>query len=469
VKDVSEQTAFELLEAQNAGELTAVEIARTFIERIEKLNGEVKAFVSVRSDESLERAKSIDGRRVAGEELGPLAGLPVAIKDNICTAGWETTCASKILEDFRPPYSAAVVEKMRAADEIIVGKANMDEFAFGSSTESSAFGPTCNPWDLARVPGGSSGGSAAALSAGLVPLAVGSSTGGSVRQPAGFCGVMGLKPTYGRVSRYGLIAFGSSLDQICPFGRDARDVALLLGVLAGELEEPVAKMKLGVPKEYFGEGIEPEVRKRVDEAIAVFRKLGFAIVDISLPHTKYGVSAYYVVATAEASSNLARFDGVHYGHRTAERTDLVDMYSVSREEGFGDEVKRRVMLGTYALSSGYYDAYYLKALKVRRLMKQDFDRAWEKVDAVLCPTSPTTAFRIGERTDDPLSMYLADVFTISANMTGIPGISVPCGFDAKGLPVGLQILAPNLEESRLCRIARAFQRETDFHLSRPSL
>ncbi|HUU43424.1 MAG TPA: amidase family protein, partial [Planctomycetota bacterium] len=356
-----------------------------------------------------------------------------------------------------------------------------------SSTESSARGATHNPWALDRVPGGSSGGSAAALAAGMTPLAVGSSTGGSVRQPAGFCGVVGLKPTYGRVSRYGLIAFGSSLDQVCPLARDARDTALLLGVLAGHdprdstsidapvddylaaLDAPPDELTLGVPAEYFGEGIEPDVAKRTTEAIDVFRTLGFNVVDVSLPHTKYGVSAYYVVATAEASSNLARFDGVHYGHRTARKTDLVDLYAVSREEGFGDEVKRRVMLGTYALSSGYYDAYYLKALKVRRLMKEDFDRAWEQVDAVVCPTSPTTAFRLGERVDDPLSMYLADVFTISANMAGIPGISLPCGFDRNGLPVGLQVLGPNLAESRLLRIAHAFGRETDFHLSRPTL
>ena len=487
VKDVSAQSAFDLLAAQASGDLSAVEITRTFVDRIEKLDEKVKAFVSVRPEQALERAKSIDARRAKGETLGPLAGLPVALKDNLCTTGWETTCASGILENFKPPYNATVVEKLDAADAIIIGKTNMDEFAFGSSTESSAWGPTRNPWDLDRVPGGSSGGSAAALAAGLAPLAVGSSTGGSVRQPAGFCGVTGLKPTYGRVSRYGLVAFGSSLDQVCPLAHDARDAALLLGVLAGydrrdstaidatvpdyvaSLDEAPDGMTLGIPKEYFGEGIEPDVEQRITEAVELFEKLDFKIVEVSLPHTKYGVSAYYVVATAEASSNLARFDGVHYGHRTAEKTDLVDLYSVSREEGFGDEVKRRVMLGTYALSSGYYDAYYLKALKVRRLMKEDFDRAWQQVDALVCPTSPTTAFKIGERIDDPLSMYLADVFTISANMVGIPGMSIPCGFDRQGLPVGLQILAPNLEESRLLRVAAAFQHETDFHLSRPPL
>ena len=487
MKPILEQTACELLQAQSDGTLSAVRIVRACLDRIEAVDAKVKAFLSVRGEAALERAESIDKRRNAGEPLGPLAGLPVAIKDNICTLGWETTCASRILERFKPPYDATVVEKLHAADAILLGKTNMDEFAFGSSTETSASGATCNPWDLARVPGGSSGGSAAAVAASMTPLAVGSSTGGSVRQPAGFCGVAGLKPTYGRVSRYGLIAFGSSLDQVCPIARDAGDLALLLGVLSGydrrdstavdapvpdyaaALDEDAGDMTLGIPKEYFGEGIEPDVAKRIDEAVAVFRKIGFKTVEVSLPHTKYAVSAYYVVATAEASSNLARFDGVHYGHRTDKKTELIDLYAQSREEGFGDEAKRRIMLGTYALSSGYYDAYYLKALKVRRLMKEDFDRAWDAVDAVLCPTSPTTAFRIGERTDDPLSMYLADVFTISANMAGIPGVSIPCGFDGKGLPVGLQALGPNLAESRLLRIVDAFQRETDFHLSRPGL
>jgi len=487
VKPVHAQTACELIEAQNTGQLSATEITQACLDRIDTLDDRVKAFISVRAEEALERAKAIDERRSRGDELGPLAGLPVALKDNMCTTGWETTCASKILENFKPPYDATVVEKLHSADAVIIGKTNMDEFAFGSSTENSAFFTTHNPWNLERVPGGSSGGSAAALCAGFAPLAVGSDTGGSVRQPAGFCGVMGLKPTYGRVSRYGLIAFGSSLDQVSPFAWDARDMALLAGVLAGydrrdstsidaavpdylkELDRPPKDMKLGIPKEYFGEGTEPDVRERIDEAIDVFRKIGFETVDIRLPHTAYAVSSYYVAATAEASSNLSRFDGVHYGHRTTEKTDLVDMYSVSREEGFGDEAKRRIMLGTYALSSGYYDAYYLKALKVRRLMKEDFDAAWHQVDAVLCPTSPTTAFRIGERIDDPLSMYLADIFTIPANMVGIPGISLSCGFDRHGLPVGLQIMAPHLAESLLFRIAWAFQHLTDFHLSRPEL
>ena len=499
MKPVHAQTACELLEAQDSRRLSAVDIVRESLDRIERLDGSVKAFVSVRGEEALREARSIDERRSRGETLGVLAGIPIALKDNICTHGWETTCCSKILEHFKPPYDATVVEKLRAADAILLGKTNMDEFAFGSSTENSAFFTTRNPWDLERVPGGSSGGSAAAVSAGFVPLAFGSETGGSVRQPAGFCGVVGLKPTYGLVSRYGLIAFGSSLDQISPFAHDVGDVALLTGVVAGhdvrdstsidapvpdyrkELDRPAAKsptrqsrhddgtMRLGIAREYFGEGIEPDVRKCIELAVEVFRKLDFDIVDISLPHTQYAVAVYYVAATAEASSNLARFDGVHYGHRTSRKTDMVDMYSVSRQEGFGDEAKRRIMLGTYALSRGYYDAYYLKALKVRRLMKEDFDRAWERVDAVLCPTSPTTAFKVGERADDPLAMYLSDIFTIPANMAGIPGISIPCGFDGRGLPVGLQIMTPGLEESRLFRIAGAFQQATDFHLSRPEL
>ena len=487
MKPIHTQTASELLEGQESRRTTATEIVRSSLERIERLDGSVKAFVSVRPKEALSEARSIDERRARGERLGKLAGIPIALKDNICTRGWETTCCSKMLKNFRPPYDATVVEKLRAADAILVGKTNMDEFAFGSSTENSAFFTTRNPWDLERVPGGSSGGSAAAVAAGFVPLAFGSETGGSVRQPAGFCGVVGLKPTYGLVSRYGLIAFGSSLDQISPFARDVRDAALLLGVAAGhdprdstsinaptgdylaELDRPTAKMRLGIAHEYFGEGIEPDVRKRVLEAIEVFRNLGFEIAEISLPHSKYAVAVYYVAAVAEASSNLARFDGVHYGHRTSRKTDMVDMYSVSREEGFGDEAKRRIMLGTYVLSRGYYDAYYLKALKVRRRMKEDFDRAWETVDAVLCPTSPTTAFRVGERADDPLSMYLSDIFTIPANMTGIPGISIPCGFDGRGLPVGLEIMTPSGEESRLFRIARAYERATEFHLRWPEL
>ncbi len=487
MRPIHEMTACEMLDAQRAGTLAAVDITRVCLDRIEKLDPKIRAFLSVRADDALAAAKSVDDRRARGEPLGALAGLPVALKDNICTRGWETTCASKILKGFVPPYDATVVEKLRAADAILIGKTNLDEFAFGSSTENSAFHPTYNPWNLSRVPGGSSGGSIAAVASGMVPLALGSETGGSVRQPASFCGITGLKPTYGRVSRYGLIAFGSSLDQIAPCARDARDTALLLGVIsgadprdstsspaevgdyAGALNSPARKMRLGIPREYFINGLARDVVARVQESVQTLQKIGFTVQDISLPDPKYGVSAYYVIATAEASSNLARFDGVHYGHRTSGRTDLVDLYSRSREEGFGDEVKRRIMLGTYALSSGYYDAYYVKAAKVRRLVAEGFRRAFEQVDAVLCPTSPTTAFKCGERADDPLEMYLADIFTIPANMAGIPGISIPCGFDSKGLPVGVQIMTPALSEARLLGIAHAFQSATDFHLRRPPL
>ena len=487
MKPVHEMTACEIRDAQRRRDLSARDVVRASLDRIEKLDGNVRAFLSVRPEEALAAAQSIDDRRARGEPLGALAGIPVALKDNICTKDWETTCASKILAHFKPPYDATVVEKLRAADAVLIGKTNLDEFAFGSSTENSAIHPTHNPWDLSRVPGGSSGGSIAAVAAGMAPLALGSETGGSVRQPASFCGITGLKPTYGRVSRYGLIAFGSSLDQIAPCARDVRDTALLLGVIAGRdardststgapvsdyaaaLDRPIGKMRLGIPREYFINGLAPDVAQRVREAADTFRKIGFEVRDISLPDPKYGVSAYYVIATAEASSNLARFDGVHYGHRTSERTDLIDLYSRTREEGFGDEVKRRIMLGTFALSSGYYDAYYLKAAKVRRLVAEGFERAFQEVDAVLCPTSPTTAFKVGERSNDPLEMYLADIFTIPANMAGIPGISIPCGFDAQGLPVGLQLMTPALEEPRLLAIAHAFQQATDYHLRRPAL
>jgi aspartyl-tRNA(Asn)/glutamyl-tRNA(Gln) amidotransferase subunit A len=487
VKPIHELAARDIAASVREGKLSAVEVVSAFIERIGRFEPKIKAFVSLRPEQALDEAKRIDDARARGEKLGPLAGVPVALKDNICTKGWETTCCSRILRNFKPPYDATVVENLRAAGAIVIGKANMDEFAFGSSTENSCCGPSRNPWNVERVPGGSSGGSAAAVSARFAPLALGSDTGGSVRQPAGFCGIVAAKPSYGRVSRCGLIAFGSSLDQISPFATDAADLALLLRVMAGydrrdstsvnapvpdylaEFEKPVGRMRLGVAKEYLSEGVEPGTRQRIAEAADTFRSLGFDVVEISLPHTPWSVAVYYVVATAEASSNLARFDGVHYGHRTAEKVGLVDLYSQSREEGFGPEVKRRIMLGTYVLSSGYYDAYYLKGLKVRRLMKQDFDRAFEQVDAVICPTSPTTAFKIGERAMDPLAMYLADIFTIPANMAGIPGVSIPCGFDEKNLPVGMQIMAPIFEEARLLRIAHAFQQATDFHLRRPEL
>jgi aspartyl-tRNA(Asn)/glutamyl-tRNA(Gln) amidotransferase subunit A len=476
--EVLDMTALEMKAAMAAGRTTSRELVAASLARIERLDGRIGAFLSTRGELALAEAEAIDRRRAAGEPVGPLAGVPVAVKDNLCTAdGLPTTCASRMLADFRAPYNAHVIERITAADGVIVGKCNLDEFAMGSSTENSAVRPTRNPWDLDRVPGGSSGGSAAAVAARMVPLALGSDTGGSIRQPAGHCGIVGLKPTYGRVSRYGLVAFASSLDQIGPMARTVEDAALLLGVVAGHdardatsVAEPppdyaaamdavdVAKLRIGVPREYFGEGLDGEVERLVREAIGRFADAGAQVVDVDLPHARYAVAAYYIVATAEASSNLARYDGVHYGHRAAEHAGLVDMYSRSRAEGFGDEVKRRVMLGTYALSSGYYDAYYLKALKVRRLIKQDFDRALEQVDCLMGPICPTPAFRLGEMTDDPLQMYLSDIYTISANLATIPGLSVPCGHTSAGLPVGLQILGDVFSEGRLLGVARWHER-----------
>jgi len=468
-------------------EVTAVEITEVFLERIAAVDGRLQAFNTLMADAALAKARDTDARLDAGKEVGPLAGVPVAIKDNLCTRGTRTTCSSNILGNFVPPYDATVVEKLDAADAIPVGKTNLDEFAMGSSTETSAFGPSKNPWDLSRTPGGSSGGSAAAVAACEAPIALGSDTGGSIRQPAAFCGIVGLKPTYGRVSRYGLVAFASSLDQIGTFARDVRDTAMLLGVIAGAdrrdstgadepvpdylaaLDRDVAGLRIGVPNEYFAEGIEPEVEAAVRAAADTFRGLGAEIVDLSLPHTEYGVATYYIVCTAEAGSNLARYDGVHYGHRTADDVDIVNLYSRSRAEGFGAEVKRRIMLGTFALSSGYYDAYYLKALKCRAMIKGDFDAAWEKVDCVLGPTSPTVAFKLGERIEDPLALYLLDIYTISANLAGIPGISIHCGAGADGMPVGLQLMAKPFDEPTLLRAAAAFQRATEHHKARPEL
>lgn len=417
--------------------------------------------------------------------------IPIGIKDNICIKGQKTSCASRILEGFSAPYNAAVVERIVQQGGVILGSLNMDEFAFGSSTETSAFGVVHNPWDLARVPGGSSGGSAAAVAGGQAVWALGSDTGGSIRQPASFCGIVGLKPTYGRVSRYGLIAFGSSLDQIGPLTKDVADCALLLNIISGfdqrdstsvdrsvpdytqALRRDVKGLRIGIPKEYFIDGIQPDVLKAVREAIEVLKKEGALIREISLPHTEYAVATYYIVATAEASSNLARFDGVQYGLRAlpekTRKNALIDMYEATRQKGFGDEAKRRIMLGTYVLSSGYYDAYYLRGQKVRTLIKQDFEKAFEECDVILSPTSPTTAFRIGEKAHDPLAMYLSDIFTIPANLAGIPGISVPCGFDAKGLPVGLQIMARAFDEETLIRTAYTYEQAAPWHLQRARL
>ena len=486
-EELVRRTALELLELLDRGELSARELTEAYLERIQRYEEHVKAFLLVDWEGALQQARAVDERRARRERLGPLAGIPVALKDVLCTAGQRTTCASRILEHFVPPYDATVVRKLKEADAVLIGKTNMDEFAMGSSTENSAFQVTANPWDLSRAPGGSSGGSAAAVAACFAPLAIGSDTGGSIRQPAALCGVVGLKPTYGRVSRYGLVAFASSLDQIGPFAWDVRDTALLLGVIAGHdpldstsvdrpvpdyvatVDEPIERLRIGVVQEWLAEGVDPEVAAAVRAAVSVFEQLGADIREISLPHSKYGIPAYYIVAPAEASSNLARYDGVHYGFRAAQYEDMVDMYCRSRAEGFGAEVKRRIMLGTYALSAGYYDAYYLKALKVRRVIREDFDRAFESVDIILGPTSPTPAFRLGERLADPLSMYLSDVYTVTANLAGIAGISVPCGFTEHGLPIGLQLLAPPFEEERLLRAARMFERQTEWHRRRPNL
>lgn len=418
---------------------------------------------------------------------GKLDGIPVLIKDNICVKDEDTTCGSRILKGFRPPYNATVVEKLKAAGAILLGKANMDEFAFGSSCETSCYGPTRNPWALDRIPGGSSGGSAAAVAADETILAIGSDTGGSIRQPASLCGVVGMKPTYGRVSRYGLIAFASSLDQIGPLAKDVRDAALLMNVIAGHdprdstsadmdvpdytesLVNDIKGMKVGIPREYFIEGIDKEVEKHAWDAIKLIKKLGAKCEEISLPHTEFAVSCYYIIAPSEASSNLARFDGVQYGHRAKDSDSIIPMYIDTRSEGFGDEAKRRITLGTYSLSSGYYEAYYLKAMKVRTRIREDFDKAFKKYDCIVTPTSPTPAFKVGERSETPLSMYLSDIFTIPANLAGIPGISVPCGFTKTGLPVGLQILGRPFEEEVLFQAAYTYEQNTAWHKRKPEL
>ncbi|MBI3269626.1 MAG: Asp-tRNA(Asn)/Glu-tRNA(Gln) amidotransferase subunit GatA [Planctomycetes bacterium] len=479
--------AHELRDAVAGRRVSAREVAERSLVRIERLDPRLKAFLTLRKDAALRDADALDASIARGEPPGPLAGVPMALKDNLCTRGVRTTCASRILGNFVPTYDATVVEKLRAAGALLVGKTNMDEFAMGSSTENSAFGPTLNPWDVTRVPGGSSGGTTAAVAAGLATAGLGSDTGGSIRQPASLCGVVGLKPTYGRVSRFGLVAFASSLDQIGPITRNVRDAALCLQAIAGpdprdstsasvetpdflrDLEAGAKGLRLGIPKEYFGAGIDPEVASAVEAAIDVLRRAGATTQEVSLPHTDYGIAAYYVVAPAEASSNLARYDGVRYGLRAADTRGLLSMYEETRRQGFGREVSRRIMLGTFALSSGYYDAYYQKALKVRRRIKDDFDAAFGSVDALVCPTSPVPAFKLGEKADDPLQMYLADVFTVCLNMAGLPGISVPCGLAGGKLPIGLQILGRAFDESTVLRVARAYERETDWHSRRPEV
>lgn len=471
-------TAHELKEKIDKSGLAPSDILDSLFKRIESLDNKIKAFVTLNKN----------GVSVLPEnKSGKLYGIPVLVKDNICVKGEETTCASRILEGFKPPYDATVIKRLKNESAVLIGKANMDEFAFGSSCETSCYGPTRNPWNTDRIPGGSSGGSAAAVASDQTILALGSDTGGSIRQPASLCGVVGLKPTYGRVSRYGLIAFASSLDQIGPITKDVRDAALIMNVIAGydemdstcvdmpvpdytkALVKDVKGLRIGVPKEYFIEGIDKEVEASVQRSIDALRGLGAEIVDISLPHTQYAVSTYYIVAPAEASSNLARFDGVQYGFRSREAGDPVDMYIKTRSKGFGNEAKRRILLGTYCLSTGYYDAYYLKAQKVRTRIKEDFDNAFKICDLIVTPTTPTPAFRIGEKTQDPLSMYLSDIFTISANLAGLPAISIPCGFSKDSLPIGLHMLAKPFDEETLFRAAYAFEQNTDYHKRKPGL
>jgi aspartyl-tRNA(Asn)/glutamyl-tRNA(Gln) amidotransferase subunit A len=482
--ELYELTACELMELLSRGEVSCREVSESVFSRIEKIDPVVKSFVTVTPELGLEKATELDAEGAKGNGL--LRGIPVAVKDNMCTRGVKTTCSSKILYNWIPPYNATVVEKLSHASYTPVGKTNMDEFAMGSSTENSGFFPTRNPWDLGRVPGGSSGGSAAAVAACEVPIALGSDTGGSIRQPASFCGVVGLKPTYGRVSRYGLVAFASSLDQIGPIARTVSDCALALQVIAGHdprdatsvplpvpnyldaLVPDLKGIRLGKPIEYFGEGIDPQVRECVERAIEVMVGLGAECEEVSLPHTEYALPVYYIIAPSECSSNLARYDGVKYGFRTEDDVDMITMMERTRDQGFGAEVKRRIMLGTYALSAGYYDAYYLKAQKVRTLIKRDFDRAWEKVDVLVTPTSPTVAFEFGARTADPLQMYAADVCTIPVNLAGLPGISVPCGF-VDGLPVGLQIIGKAFDEETILRVAYAYEQNTDWHTYRPKI
>ena len=487
MKELLKQTAKEQRTALLNKEISAVELVNAEYERIEQVDGTIAAFNSLCKEQALATAKEVDKKIAAGEKLPPLAGIPLALKDNINLKDTKTTASSKILENFVSPYDATVVTKLKENLIPILGKVNLDEFAMGSSTENSAFKITRNPWDTNKVPGGSSGGSAASVAGYEATISLGSDTGGSIRLPASFCGIVGMKPTYGRVSRYGLIAFASSLDQIGPFARSVEDCALLLEAISGHdthdstsLDIPVPEFskaltqdikgaKVGVIKELLGEGVSADVKKAVEDAISTYKNLGAEIVEISLPLLKYSIGVYYILATAEASSNLARFDGVKYGHRTKDAKNLLEMYTKTRAEGFGDEVKRRIMLGTYALSAGYYDAYYKKAQQLRRLIKNDFDKAFEKVDILISPTCPNTAFEIGSKVEDPLSMYLTDIGTISANLAGIPGMSLPCGYDSDGMPIGLQILAPVLKEEKLFNMAYNFEQAVKDNQRQPNL
>ncbi len=485
--ELYELTAREAHEKIARGEVSCREVTEAVLTRIDSVDDKVKAYVTVTADLARQQASAVDEQIAAGKSVSPITGVPLALKDNLCTTGVLTTCSSKILAGFKPPYNATVVERLGTGGSVFVGKANMDEFAMGSSTENSGLFTTRNPWDTSRVPGGSSGGSTASVAAGEAIWALGSDTGGSIRQPAAFCGVVGMKPTYGRVSRYGLVAYASSLDQIGPITRTVYDNALLLTAIAGhdtndstcaELPVPdytkaciedVRGMKLGVPKEYFAEGVSNEVATAVRAAIDHLASLGAEVEETSLPLTDYGLATYYIIAPAEASSNLARYDGVRYGLRAKNAMTPLDLFLKTREEGFGHEVKQRIMIGTYALSAGYYDAFYLKAQKVRTLIRQDFEKAFSKFDALLTPTAPTTAFAIGEKASDPMEMKLSDILTIPVNIAGLPGLSLPCGFSADGLPIGLQIIAPPFKEETIYRVAHTYEQSTDWHTRRPKL
>jgi len=480
-------TAHALREAVRNGETTAVEATQSYLDRIKAVDGKVQAYIDVWETHALQQAEKVDARLKRGEDAGPLAGVPIGVKDVFCTKQGTTTCCSKILKGYRSPFDATVVEKLEAAGGIFLGKLNMDEFAMGSSTENSAVQITHNPWNLECVPGGSSGGSAAAIAANECAIALGSDTGGSIRQPAACCGCVGLKPTYGRVSRYGLVAFASSLDQVGPFTKDMRDMALTLNVLCGQdprdstsstipvpdftraLRDDVSNITIGLPREYYTDALGGDVRVRVEAAIEVLRGLGAKVVEVSLPHTDYAIAVYYSICTAEASANLARFDGVRYGYRSPNANDVREMYVNSKTEMFGPEVQRRIMLGTYVLSSGYYDAYYLKAQKVRTLIRQDFQRAFEQCDVILTPTSPTPAFKLGEKTADPLEMYLSDIYTISVNLASIPGMSMPCGLTDSGLPVGLQVLGKPFDEETVLRVGYTYEQHRDFEMGAPEI
>ena len=468
-------------------EITSLELTQAVLARIDEVEGDVQAYLTITREEALAQAKAVDEKIAKGEEIAFLEGIPGAIKDNICTKGIKTTCASKILQKFVPPYDATVMQKLEAQNPVVLGKTNLDEFAMGGSTENSAYHPTCNPWNTDCVPGGSSGGSAAAVAAGTAVWALGSDTGGSIRQPASFCGVVGMKPTYGRVSRYGLVAYASSLDQIGPITKDVTDCAHILNIIAGRdemdstsldvqvpdftkaLVQDVKGLKIGLPKEYFVKGMDPEVEAAVKHGVKELEKLGAEVVEISLPNTDYAISTYYLIAPAEAATNLARYDGVSYGERAEDAADLVEMMTKTRTQYLGEEVKRRIMIGNYALSAGYYDAYYLKALKVRRLVKEDYDKAFKDVDVIICPAAPSVAYKIGEKIANPLEMYLQDACTVPLNLAGLPGISVPCGYNKDKMPIGMQIIGKALDEETILRVAYTYEQSQSYHEDRAQL